>query len=135
MKSAITIAFAAVSWLFAQSCKPKTSCASSGGGKGGAATISVSPTHAGSYVDSCTIYIKYGSLDAPANGLYDDSQKCRLVDTIPVATFSGLKAGLYYFYGNGYHASYSSYVKGATNYTMCNEHAVSIYLPTYPYNP
>ena len=117
------------------SCKPKASCVSSGGGKGGTATISVSPTHSGSYVDSCVVYIKYGTLDEPADGIYDDSMRCVMVDTIPLATFTGLQPGLYYFYGNGYHLKYQAYVKGAANYTMCSAHNQSIYLPTYPYNP
>ncbi len=118
------------------SCKPKGSCISSGGGKGGNATISISPTHLTSFVDSCLVYIKYGSLNTPTDGIYDDSARCVLVDTIPVATFTNLKAGLYYFYGKGYHqAPYNVYVKGAANYTMCSEHNQSLYLPTDQYFP
>ncbi len=120
---------------FVEGCKPKSNCVNSGGGKGGTATISISPTHYDSYVDSCTIYIKYGSLDEPANNVYDDSQKCVMIDTIPVATFSNLKAGLYYFMGKGFHTSFHVYVIGATNYIMCNEHSVSMYLPTDQYFP
>jgi hypothetical protein len=71
----------------------------------------------------------------PANGVYDDSQKCVLADTIPVATFKNLKPGLYYLYGQGYHTAYATYVKGAANYTLCSEKSVSVLLPTYPYNP
>jgi hypothetical protein len=116
-------------------CKPKSQCVSAGGGKGGTAVISVSPTHLERYVDSCTVYIKYGSLDAPANGIYDDSVVCTLADTIPVAKFTNLKAGLYFFYGKGYHIPYTAYVKGAVNYTACTEAAATLLLPTYPYNP
>ena len=135
MKVANHIAFIIAFCVLATGCKPKASCISSGGGKGGSGTIMVSPTHSGSYVDSCMVYIKYGTLDEPASGAYDDSQKCVLADTIPVATFTNLKPGLYYFYGNGYHLTYQAYVKGAANYTMCTEHSASIYLPTYPYIP
>lgn len=116
-------------------CKPKNNCISSGGGKGGSGSISISPSHYGSYVDSCTIYIKYGTLNTPGNGVYDDSARCVMVDTVPVATFSNLKGGLYYFYASGYHKAYAAYVKGAVNYTMCTEHSVSLLLPTYSYNP
>ena len=124
-----------IACLFAASCKPKSNCAGSGGGKGGSASISVSPSHYGAYVDSCTIYIKYATLNTPDNGVYDDSQKCVMADTVPIATFTGLTPGLYYFYGKGYHAAYSSYVKGAVNYTMCTAHTQSLLLPTYSYNP
>ncbi len=122
-------------FLLVESCKRPSSCANSGGGVGGTATLSVTPTHLNLYVDSCTIYIKYGTLDAPVDSTYDDSQICRIYapDTIPVAIFKNLKPGLYYLYGLGYHPVYSAYVKGATNYTMCTEHAQSIYLPTYQY--
>ncbi len=112
-------------------CKPKSSCVNSGGGKGGFASVSVSPSHYGAYVDSCKIYIKYGTLSTPTNGVYDDSAWCVMVDTIPVATFSNLKAGLYFFYGSGYHVASNAYVIGQVNYTMCNEHSASILMPTY----
>ena len=134
MRAALLISFILFA-LFTGSCKKHSSCVSSGGGKGGTGTIRVIPTHSGVYVDSCWIYIKYGTLDEPANGVYDDSQYCTLNDTIPVATFNGLKPGIYYFYGNGYHLLYQAYVKGAANYTLCSEQTVSIYLPTYPYIP
>ena len=116
-------------------CKPKSSCISSGGGTGGNGSISISPTHYGSYVDICTMYIKYGTLNAPANGIYDDSAQCAFVDTIPVATFNNLKAGLYYFYGKGYHTAFVAYVKGGANYTLCTEQHATVLLPTYTYNP
>ena len=81
-------------------------------------------------MDSCTVYIKYGTLDAPASGVYDDSQRVAMVDTVPVAKFTNLKPGLYYFLGVGYHAAYAVNVRGAVNYTMCNAHTVSLLLPT-----
>ena len=112
-------------------CKPKSTCVSSGGGKGGGASISVSPSHAGAYVDSFKVYIKYGTLSTPANSIYDDSAWCVMVDTIPVAKFTNLKAGLYFFYGTGYHAAYNAIVVGQVNYTMCDEHAASILMPTF----
>ena len=125
-----------ITCVFAESCKKPSQGATTGGGIGGTGTVSVTPTHLNLYIDSCTIYVKYGTLDAPADGIYDDSVKCRIYppDTIPIAIFPNLKAGIYYFYGNGYHTGYSPpYVKGATNYTMSTEHAASIYLPTYEY--
>jgi hypothetical protein len=131
----IIFLFCAILSLLANACKPKSQCVSAGGGKGGTVVISVSPTHLDGYVDSCTVYIKYGSLDAPANGIYDDSVICSLADTIPVARFTNLKAGLYFFYGKGYHIPYTAYVKGAVNYTACTEVGATLLLPTYSYNP
>lgn len=126
---------AAAVFIVVAGCKPAATCAQAGGGNGGNASIAVSPSHYGAYVDSFTVYVKYGTLDAPANGIYDDSLKCTLIDTIPTATFTHLKAGLYYFFGKGYHTAYASYVKGGVNYTMCSEHAATLLLPTDNYNP
>ena len=130
-------AFTSIVWilaisLFVSGCKKPSACISSGGGTGGSGIISVSPEHYGLYIDTCTIYIKYGTLDAPANGSYDDSQVCHLPtgDTVPVATFTNLKAGLYYFYGYGHHVGYS-YVSGGKPYTLCTEKATNIFLTTY----
>ncbi len=135
MKPNVIITSILVILLLSVGCKPKSNCVSAGGGKGGSAIITITPKHIGLNVDSCTIYVKYGTLDAPTSGVYDDSQKVILVDTTPVAIFTHLKAGLYYFYGKGYHVPYSAYVKGGANYTMCSEHAETVYLPTYAYIP
>ena len=136
MKALIVILFI-TSFLFIDGCKKPASCVSSGGGISGTGTLSVTPTHLNLYVDSCKIFIKYGTLDAPDNGVYDDSQWCYLPpnDTVPVAVFNNLQPGLYYLYAKGYHPIYQAYVLGAVNYTMCNEHAVSIFLPTYQAPP
>ena len=66
------------------------------------AVLNVTPRHHGRQIDSCTVYIKYDAVDAPANGRYDDSAKCIPVGGIPVATFNGLKKGNYYLYGYGW---------------------------------
>lgn len=87
------------------------------------------------FVDSCTIYIKYGTNDAPASGVYDDSSRCILADTTPIAAFTGLTAGQYYLYGNGYHTGYSPpQVRGGIPYTISKDYdTTSVYLPTYTY--
>ena len=103
------------------------------GGKGGGATLVVTPVHLALNVDSCTIYIKYAAVDAPANGIYDDSQKVHLSDTTPVAIFAGLKKGEYYIFGDGYHAVYYSYVKGGIPITITAEDSNFVLLPTSAY--
>ena len=122
-------------WLFFAGCRKSSSQAITGGGKGGSGTISITPEHSNSFVDSCVVYVKYGTLDAPANGVYDDSVKCVMQGTQPVATFNNLSIGLYYFLGVGYHQLTGLNVKGATTYTMTIQQNKSIYLPTYAYNP
>lgn len=81
-------------------------------GKGGNATLNVTPQHHGRNIDSCTIYIKYNTLDKPSNSTYDDSAKCMQVNGKPVATFSGLKKGNYYLFGYGWDPQISLNVKG-----------------------
>ena len=102
------------------------------GGKGGNATLVVTPIHANLNVDSCTVYIKYNAADAPANNVYDDSQKCYLVDTIPVAIFPKLKQGQYYIYGYGYHTYYNIYVHGGIPILINKDDTTPVLLPTAP---
>ena len=121
--------------LMAASCT-KGSPNITGGGKGGTATIVVTPEHHGEFVDSCKVYIKYGTNDAPANGVYDDSIACVLADTTPVAVFTGLTTGLYYVYGQGYHSTYTPpYIKGGVPVTVQVQDTNVVYLPTYSYQP
>ncbi len=111
----------------------KPNNAITGGGKGGNATLTVTPEHHGEYVDSCTVYIKYGTNDKPSSNVYDDSVVCVLGgvgDTTPVAVFNNLKVGLYYLYGSGYHPSYHAYVKGGIPWTISKEDNETAYLPT-----
>lgn len=122
-------------WLIpAGSCKkiPQTEPFTSG--KGGNTTVSVVPVHHSDYVDTCTLYIKYNTRDAPADGIYDDSVVCVLIDTIPVAVFPGLKKGDYYLFARGYHTLYvPPYVRGGMPYTVKSDDSVKIFLPTYSY--
>lgn len=114
-------------------CKKSASQNIIGGGKGGSGSIWVTPTHGNSYVDSCMVYIKYGQLNAPADGHYDDSAKCIVLGGKPLAIFDSLSVGLYYVCGTGYHQLTKLNVRGATIYTMSIEQKVSLYLPTYSY--
>ncbi len=116
------------------SCKKPEKVEPSGSGKGGSATIAVTPVHHGEYVDTCTVYIKYNTSDAPIDGVYDDSVVCALVDTIPVAVFTGLKKGDYYLFARGFHAVYvPPYVKGGVPCKISTESRINVFLPTYSY--
>jgi hypothetical protein len=118
-------------------CKPKSNNNISSGGKGGHAVIRVTPEFANFLIDTCTVYIKYGTHDAPANGVYDDSAVCVVIDTIPYATFPGLTKGLYYLYGVGYHTTggHPPNLKGSQICTIQTEDTSYLFLPTYPYIP
>jgi hypothetical protein len=115
--------------VYATGCKKSSNNSVSGGGKGGNSTLIIIPEHGGVLIDSCTVYIKYGATDAPANGVYDDSTTCVLNDTIPQAVFRNLTNGVYYMYGKGYHATYSPpYLKGSANPTINGQDTVQAYL-------
>lgn len=106
------------------------------GGKGGSASLLVTPEHHGEFVDSCIIYIKYGTTDAPANGAYDDSAVCVMIDTTPVATFRNLTPGAYYLLAEGFHAAYvPPYVKGGLPHTIAGKTDTDkLFMATYSYN-
>jgi hypothetical protein len=90
------------------------------GGKGGAATIVVYPKHhtVTATLDSMMVYIKYNTLDAPSNGVYDDSAACTYINSLPSCSFSGLKNGDYYLYAKGYDYDVAARVKGGAPYSI-----------------
>ena len=118
-------------------CSPDGKTQITGGGKGGSLTVKIVPEYSNSFVDTCTVYVKYGTLDAPANGVYDDSVICTRVNDTSVAVFTGLTTGIYYFYGVGFHAGggHSPNVRGAKNCSVSGPGPFLYYLPTYSYNP
>ena len=101
------------------------------GGKGGNATLVVYPRHHGNTanLDSLKVYIKYNSLDAPVDSLYDDSAACVRADTLQYATFPGLKNGNYYIYGKGYDFAISQRVKGGLPYSITQQQSQNYNLP------
>lgn len=109
--------------FFAAGCKSDDTPTPDVGGKGGNATLLVTPRHHGNKIDSCTVYIKYNATDEPSDGRYDDSAKCVQISGLPVATFSSLKKGKYYLYGYGWDPSLSppAHVKGAFAYNLTSE--------------
>ncbi|MBL7682907.1 MAG: hypothetical protein JNK00_06065 [Flavipsychrobacter sp.] len=96
-------------------------------GKGGSATLKITPKHHSKNIDSCTIYIKYNAQDIPNS--YDDSIKAVKENGKPVATFSQLKKGKYYLYGYGWDTTISNNVKGGIPYTITEEKVHEISLP------
>ena len=83
------------------------------------------------------MYIKYATLDAPSNGVYDDSQAVYISNGVPVASFTNLTQGNYYILAVGYHGAYSPpNVKGGKSFVVSgSSEVVSDTIPTYQYNP
>lgn len=90
-------------------------------GKGGKAVLKITPKHHSTYIDSCTVYIKYGTKDLPAGLQFDDSAKCVPEGGKPVATFANLNKGDYYLYGAGYDPNIVRQVVGGSPYTISDE--------------
>ena len=138
MKSLITItAIFLTGIIIGESCKPKPGNTITGGGKGGTYTINVTGEHHGGLLDTCKMYIKYATLDAPASGIYDDSASVTITNGVPVATFNDLTIGNYYVLAVGYHDAYSPpNVKGGKSFVISGSaQVVSDTIPTYQYNP
>lgn len=93
-------------------------------------TLNVTPKHHGRAIDSCTIYIKYNAIDAPGNGIYDDSVRCAPVNGMPVATFRNLSRGNHFLYGYGWDPQLSppKAVKGGFAYPDSGEDVQSVEL-------
>lgn len=107
------------------SCKKKSKA-----GLGGNANLKITAQHHSTTIDSCTISIKFNSLDAPSDGVYDLSQKVAMnLSGESFTIFEGLKAGDYYVYGLGWDPSISNNVKGGIPYTIENETDLSIIVP------
>ena len=118
---------ATVSALAISSCRePETPMPKPIGGKGGNATFLVTPKHHGKNIDSCMVYIKYNTTTNPGKGNFDDSAKCIMTNSIPVATFSGLKAGDYYLFGYGYDPGLGEAVEGGRIYSITEEKSYGI---------
>lgn len=115
-------------FMFATSCKHDENAVI--GGKGGNAGVIVYPHHhhVATHLINFTVYVKYNTSDAPANGVYDDSLTCTNHDSLVSATFTGLKNGNYYFFGKGYDTSIAQDVKGGAPYTVAVQQTQSMEL-------
>jgi len=86
-------------------------------GKGGNATMRISPVHGASEViEGCILYLKYNSQDKPSDDRYDETVACTMVDGHPQGSFTGLKKGDYYIFGKGYNPDHGDTVKGGYPY-------------------
>jgi hypothetical protein len=120
------LAFSVASALLV-SCERDETTTTPAAGKGGKATVNVTPQHHANDIAQCTVYIKYGAQDKPSS--YDDSAVCNMVGGKPVAVFSSLQKGNYYFYGLGYDPGIAQDVSGGVPYTISEEKVHDIVLP------
>jgi hypothetical protein len=123
-KSILLVSTLVVSAIFA-SCEREES--NDGGGKGGNAVLRITPMHHAQNIDSCRVYIKYNASNVPQQ--YDDSTDCVMIDSTPVATFTQLREGDYYLYGEGWDPLIQERVLGGIPYSIAVEDTISITLP------
>jgi hypothetical protein len=100
-------------------------------GKGGNASLRITPVHGSSEtIESCTLYLRYNTLDKPANNKYDEQVECNRVDGKLMGAFSDLKTGDYYIYGVGYNPDHGDTVRGGYPITIEEErlHTVTLQL-------
>ena len=111
--------------VMSSACKKKPSA-----GLGGQATLKVRTVHHGSAIDSATVYVKFNSQEPVGISSYDLSAKVQSDGSGGFyATFSGLKAGDYYLYGEGWDPSILNNVKGGIPYTIEEEKVQEVILP------
>ena len=130
MKRATYVFMMFISAIAADGCNKLAGPANAG--LGGTSVLSIMPTNALSgYVDSCTVYIKYNATQAPGNNVYDDSEVCKLVNGVSVATFSNLNVGNYYIHTKGYESALTPpNVSGGQAYNILQPGTFSVYVAT-----
>jgi hypothetical protein len=87
-------------------------------GKGGLATMRVVVENSGVKVDSGWVYVKYNAAVTPAGSKYDDSANIKYVDGVPMAIFTELKVGDYFFAARGWDIIRSQTVYGTRPFTI-----------------
>jgi hypothetical protein len=71
------------------------------GGKGGKATLRITPRHHGKNIDSCVIRLAYDANNF-SNKPWDEVKLVTMVDNKPTAIFDSLAPGHYFIYAEGY---------------------------------
>lgn len=108
--------------LFLFACKDKTQSTTPApvyvAGKGGMATMRVVMQNSGLNVDSGWVYVKYNASVTPIGNKYDDSTLVIHVDGVPMAIFTNLKVGDYFFMGKGWDIIRSQTVFGTRPFTI-----------------
>ena len=74
--------------------------------------------NSGLNVDSGWVYVKYNASVTPVGNKYDDSTLVIHVDGVPMAIFTNLKVGDYFFMGKGWDIIRSQTVFGTRPFTI-----------------
>ncbi len=136
MKTGTRLLFIIVLPVIIVGCHKHSNPTITGGGKGGNETIQVTMEHGDPFIDTGVVYIKYGTLDVPANNVYDDSDSVRIINGKPMAVFTHLTVGLYNFLAKGYHGGLPQpNLEAGYPLTVYKESTDSIIIPVFPYNP
>jgi len=137
MKTGPRLLFMIVLAFVIEACHKHSNPTITGGGKGGNETIQITPEHEGYFIDTGMVYIKYGAVNAPNNGVYDDSDSVSMINNKPMAVFTHLTVGNYFFRATGYHGGLtpSPYVQGGYPFTAYKESTDSIIMSVGEYNP
>lgn len=96
-------------------------------GKGGNATLKITPMHHDDVIDSATVFIKYNAQELPTS--YDEHADVVMENGVAIATFSGLKKGQYYIYAEGWDHHINEKVIGGIPYTITEESTLEINVP------
>lgn len=101
-------------------------------GKGGNASMRITPNHDTLNIDSVLVFIKYDAQVVPFDGKYDDSVWAKNITGIPYATFTGLKPGNYYVFGRGWDLVRSLKISGGMPFTILDANANAVHTFTLP---
>jgi hypothetical protein len=94
-------------------------------GKGGKATLRITPKHHGKAIETCTVYLAYNATNLPNPLAFDDTANLILQDNKWLARFDSLKQGNYYIYGVGWDPDIVDTVVGGATFKIVDSFARS----------
>jgi hypothetical protein len=81
-------------------------------GTGGKASVAVFPSHHGSPIEGCTVYVKFAAKELPSGPTMNYDLKAEGVAGASRIDIKGLRAGNYFFYATGFDSSHMEAVNG-----------------------
>lgn len=105
------------------------------GGRGGLATVRVTPQLHEKDIDSCIVYVAYANDKMPATmDMFDDTLYVTYQEGRPRATFDSLKKGTYYFYLQAYNDALQESYKGGASFKVVDttETQYDVYIQVAP---
>lgn len=96
-------------------------------GKGGKATLNVTPRHHLKEISQATVYIEYNAIRQPVDGKWDDSAAVVQSNGKAVARFDSLKPGNYFLYADGYDPAVTDAVSGYASFRIVDSVTAQTY--------